>query len=121
MPCLSFKAKNSSGFICSADMHREKQRCCVCGRPAAYLCDYRELSAVYETDEYWHKIGKKQVPALHMCSKPLCMWHSCHMGPDEDYCPEHSSEIQIMRSRKAEELHAQRCRERGIDYEKNDE
>ena len=34
MPCLSFKAKNSSGFICSADMHREKQRCCVGGRPA---------------------------------------------------------------------------------------
>lgn len=120
MPCYPMRGKNGGGFICTSGV-QEKLRCSICGRPATCLCDYRDMSSVYETDMFGSRIGRKMVPSISLCSEPLCAQHAFHAGPNEDYCPEHSSEFQIMRSRKAEELHVKRCKACGIEYSRDDE
>ncbi len=114
MPCYPYESKNSAGFICSLS-DPPMQKCYVCGRPAICLCDYRGLEAIYPTDQYGSKLAKEFVPRLHQCSRPMCHIHSKHIDPDEDYCDLHSSEIAIIRSRKAEALHRERCLKHGID------
>lgn len=114
MPCFPLKTKDSVGFICTRSTER-RQKCYRCGKPAVSLCDYRGMESIYETDRYGHRIGRMWVPSLHQCSRPMCISCRTHVGPDEDYCELHSSEYAIMRSRKAEALFTELCKERGID------
>lgn len=91
----------------------EPLKCSICGKPAVALCDYREswcLHPVTLTFGHMDTAANPLIPCADTCSKPLCADHAFHVGKDEDYCPDHCSQISRRRSRMAKIAFRKMCR-----------
>lgn len=73
MPCHEVRTpRGGHGFVCTG---RERRRRCVeCGRPVAYLCD-------------WKLAGSKKGKT---CSRGLCERCAASPGPGKHLCPAHA-------------------------------
>lgn len=73
MTCKTVKIGNTAAIVCQRG-RRKTPKCKNCGqRPGTLLCDYPDAK---------HDSGT--------CDRRLCRICAVAVGPDLDYCPEHS-------------------------------
>ena len=119
MPCEPvFNKGKLVGWMCRRGRGKPKPPSCYkCGAPATCFCDHRDMEALYQTDDYGHKLRKRWVASIDTCSRPMCAACAHHYDPDTDFCDEHNSEIARVRSAKAEQLYQEQLRALGIEEE----
>lgn len=78
MPC--YETRDESGSLVSIVCVRGQRSTppCSCGRPAVALCDY-----IVEKPAF----GQTTVKT---CDVSMCRDHRVHVGPNRDFCIEHS-------------------------------
>jgi hypothetical protein len=98
MPCEPLRDANGRiiGIACSRKKIKdEPQKCYVCGKPAAVLCDA--------------PVGKRGLEAFwDACDRPMCREHAYHIGQDNDVCEFHFNEFSIRKAKENRETLAER-------------
>lgn len=86
MPCEPLRDESGkiTGFLCShKKIKDEPQKCYICGKPAAVLCDALKGENLF---------GEA-------CDIPMCREHAHHIGTDNDVCQHHFNEFSIRKSK----------------------
>lgn len=76
MPC--YETRDESGGTSIVCVRGQRAAPCSCGRPSIALCDYILEKPIF---------GK---PKVKTCDAPMCRDHRVNIGPNRDYCIEHS-------------------------------
>ncbi len=81
-------------------------KCCVCGKPAVALCDYRGSYAYhkgyYDPHDKFRKVHLAyETASLCTCDRPMCAEHANNYG-ELDYCDEHNNEVSLAITQKAD-------------------
>jgi hypothetical protein len=94
MPCIPLRGEDGSHGLLCVRGRQPRKPCSVCGaKTATYLCDGVLATRLVPV----LKGGvQRLVPEDQTCDVPLCGRCRVHVPPDQDYCPEHSFDVQAL-------------------------
>lgn len=106
-----------TGWICRRGGGPPKDaKCSICGSPATCVCDYRD-GGVREARDECGRVRRFPWFSLTTCDRPLCASCATHVESGMDFCPHHSNELAIFRTKKANAYYHAELRRLGLDDE----